>query len=370
MENETTKISIIIPVYNAARYIEECVLSAAGQPLREIEIICVDDGSSDSSMDIVESLRERDGRIKAVYKPHSGPGATRNTGLAGATGKYVLFLDADDMLADGSLEELFQTAESLETDILYFGGESIYNSPELEESFPQYKDLYKRKVGTTEAMAGLALYIRMQEVADFKSACVLQMYRRGFLSESGLSFLEGVLHEDPPFTFISMIRARRAAVTDATVYVRRVREGSIMTVAPTFDNLYGYYAALREMLFELRTDGIAGADRLTRDILHKAINRMHKLALRVYAAIDGDTLEAGLAVLDAYDRSLFDLTIRPAARAKRLRARNLDLEEKKAAMKAKLEAEREKRRAAEGELRHIKRSFVYRAAKALRLIKL
>jgi glycosyltransferase involved in cell wall biosynthesis len=370
METEAIKISVVIPVYNAAKYIEECLLSATGQPLSEIEIICVDDGSTDGSMEIVESLRKNDRRIKTLYTPHSGPGAARNAGIAHASGEYIFFLDADDMVAEGSLDSLYEAANSMNVDILYFSGESIYDDPGMVERFPQYQDMYKRKTGSTGVLSGLELYVMMQDLDDFKSSHVFQIYKRSFLASNSLAFLEGVLHEDPPFTFISMMRARRAAVTDATVYVRRVREGSIMTVAPTFDNLYGYYAALREMLFELRTDGIADADRLTRDILHKAINRMHKLALRVYAAIDGDTLEAGLAELDAYDRSLFELTISPAARAKRLRERNLDLEEKKAALKVKLETEREKRRAAEDELRRIKCSFVYRVAKALRLIRL
>ena len=91
------KVSVIIPIYNVEDYIEECLVSVLNQTLKEIEIICVDDGTKDSSMEIVERYAKEDDRIVIIHRENGGLSAARNTGLEAATGEYVYFLDSDDL---------------------------------------------------------------------------------------------------------------------------------------------------------------------------------------------------------------------------------------------------------------------------------
>ena len=111
------KISIIIPVYNCGKYLNKCLDSLINQSLKDFEIICVDDGSTDSSGKIVTDYSERESRIKKIYQEHNNAGAARNLGFSYANGKYVIFLDADDFFEEDMLEKLYSAAISSGSDI-------------------------------------------------------------------------------------------------------------------------------------------------------------------------------------------------------------------------------------------------------------
>lgn len=119
-------ISVIIPVYNVEEYLAQCLDSVCTQTLREIEIICVDDCSTDGSRSILKEYEARDPRIKTVLKERNeGTLRARNDGLAQATGEYVLFLDSDDYFKAETCQKLYQEATARRADILQFGGEVI-----------------------------------------------------------------------------------------------------------------------------------------------------------------------------------------------------------------------------------------------------
>ncbi len=121
------KISIIIPVYNTEKYLRQCFESVFRQTFSEYEIICVNDGSTDSSQEIIEMYKERNDFIKNItYKKNYGPSIARNAGLKVATGKYILFLDSDDMILPETLEGLYKCSEQNELDIIYFDMHKIY----------------------------------------------------------------------------------------------------------------------------------------------------------------------------------------------------------------------------------------------------
>lgn len=118
MEKENNiKISIIIPIYNAEKYLEKCLRSIIIQSLKEIEIICVNDGSTDSSLKILEKLSKEDKRIIIVSQNNSGASKARNTALKKAQGKYCLNIDSDDWIEQGYLEDIYKRAEKDDLDI-------------------------------------------------------------------------------------------------------------------------------------------------------------------------------------------------------------------------------------------------------------
>ena len=101
-------ISVIIPVYNAEKHLEECIRSVCAQTVKDIEILCVDDGSSDGSLAILQRLAQEDPRVKVICQENAGAGAARNHGLRLARGKYLSFLDADDFFDSHMLEKAFE----------------------------------------------------------------------------------------------------------------------------------------------------------------------------------------------------------------------------------------------------------------------
>ena len=116
-----TKVSIIIPVYNAEKYLGKCLESLLSQTLQEMEIICVDDGSSDSSPEILKRFQERDGRVRILTQENQYAGAARNNGMKEAQGEYLLFLDADDFFENTLLEKVYNQGKKMEADIVLFG---------------------------------------------------------------------------------------------------------------------------------------------------------------------------------------------------------------------------------------------------------
>lgn len=114
----SVRISVIIPVYNAQTYLHACLDSVLSQDLCELELICVDDGSSDQSLEILEEYAKRDGRVSVIRQQNCGAGAARNNGIAHAAGEYIFFMDADDMMLTGVLGKLWRQAHRQRLDVL------------------------------------------------------------------------------------------------------------------------------------------------------------------------------------------------------------------------------------------------------------
>lgn len=120
IENKNILISVIIPIYNAELYLQKCLDSVVNQTLKDIEVICVDDGSTDNSVDIIKKYMMSDSRIKLFQQSNKGAGAARNYGLKYAIGKYVHFLDSDDWLDLSAYEKTHNVIEETKSDICIF----------------------------------------------------------------------------------------------------------------------------------------------------------------------------------------------------------------------------------------------------------
>ena len=112
------KISIIVPIYNAEKYLEQCLQSIKNQTLKDIEVICVDDGSTDSSPQIMDRFQNEDQRFKVIHKSNGGNGHSMNTGLAAATGEYIGCVEADDYIENNMFEKLYMYTNNGTVDIV------------------------------------------------------------------------------------------------------------------------------------------------------------------------------------------------------------------------------------------------------------
>lgn len=241
-------VSVVIPVYNSREFIMDCVNSIREQSLKEIEIICVDDGSTDDSLHALLQLAFVDERISVYTERNCGQGVARNNAAHMAKGKYLYFMDSDDLLAPETLEELFQRMTADGLDVIYFDADSFGSQDADLQKLDWYKKYYHRVHQYNGIYSGLELMSLMQGNNEYRVSPVLQMLKADFYRESQLLFPEGIIHEDNVFTFKSMFLATRAGYMNKSYYRRRVRRDSTMTRCLSWNNAYGYFKCFLIML--------------------------------------------------------------------------------------------------------------------------
>lgn len=222
MENQPL-ISVIIPVYNVEDYLRECVDSVINQTYKNLEIILVDDGSTDSSGKICDKYAEKDKRVRVVHKENSGPSKTRNVGLGHAKGKYIYFLDSDDYIEPNALELLVNTAESNGADLVFFDALSF------SDDGAKIKQGYTIK-GTYESKSGYEVLTDLHKSKDYHCSIVLLFISLNLLNNSNIRFLESAYcSEDMLFTYKVFCSSLKISQCKHTLYHRRYRSGSIVT---------------------------------------------------------------------------------------------------------------------------------------------
>lgn len=241
------KVSVIVAVYNVSEYLPACMDSIIGQTLQEIEIICIDDGSEDDSLEILKKYAGKDRRISVFTQENCGLPTVRNRGCRKVLGEYVYFIDSDDTLEEKALENLYQKSSEQNLDVLYFNGRTVFETPGDRERRPELENYYLRKAAYPECLKGTQMLTKMRKNREYRASVVMQFYRRGFLEDAGLTFYPGILHEDNDFSFRAMLKAERAGYLPADYYRRRVHEGSIISETNGILHTYGYFRALQNM---------------------------------------------------------------------------------------------------------------------------
>lgn len=242
------KVSVVVPVHNTEDYLAETIESILRQSLEEIEVICIDDGSDDASLDILCKYADGDKRVVVYRQENCGLSATRNQGMERAKGEYLYFLDSDDALESCALEELYTYGKTYDLDILYFDGETVYEDEKLKEIYPEYCYYYRRSGDYQGVYQGKELMQAMRSQEDYRVNAATQFYKRKFLIENHLSFYPGIIHEDNAFTFMSAFLAERVGYLKKTFYRRRIRPSSIITIQAGFSHVYGYFKNYQLML--------------------------------------------------------------------------------------------------------------------------
>lgn len=219
------EVSVIMPVYNTEAYVEDAVRSVLSQDFLDVELICIDDGSTDGTAAVLERLSDEDGRVRVLHRENGGQGSARNRALGVADGKYVYCLDSDDLMAEGCLGKLVGIMEREELDYLGFDGEVFADDP----SFAYDAEAYRRSGSYEGVCAGNEMLLRLQGNNDFPLSPCVFMAKREMLDDAGVRFVEDRVHEDDLYSICALLNARRAAVVRETVLLRRYRASSTMT---------------------------------------------------------------------------------------------------------------------------------------------
>lgn len=360
------KVSIIIPIYNVEEYLEECLVSALRQTLKEIEIICVNDGTPDASMDIVKKYAKQDKRILIVEKENGGLSSARNAGLEAASGEYVYFLDSDDYILENTLEILYKEASKENLDNIYFDAESFFESEDLKEEMAVYVDYYARKEDYSKVVNGLDLLKKMDENNEFRPSACLQMPRREFLKKHEIEFCCGIIHEDNLFSLECLLEAERVKHIPEQFYMRRVRAESIMTATKEFKSSFGYYMCLEGMLERLK------GKKLSKELEDAMINRLCNIqsnALGKIMEIPEEELEEFVDSLPLYSRAMYKMMVQRMAQERQRGNREYEwkmrCEKRVERMQYNVEGIKGKVKAKEKEIEDLKNSASYKVGKTI-----
>lgn len=222
-------ISVIMPCYNAEKYIEETLESVLAQTFKDFEIILIDDGSTDSTKEIIDKYAERYNNITAYHQENHGQGYERNFGVKKAQGKYIHFMDSDDLLEPDCYEKAYAYAIENDADLILFEAKSFFENERLEKEMPQYKTCYTRKLAYPKIYGGRELFVLMRSTVGIMVSPCLQLVKRDMLINNSIEFPALKMMEDNLYVYQTLTRANSAIVLHDAFYKRRVRENSTMT---------------------------------------------------------------------------------------------------------------------------------------------
>lgn len=220
--NEPPLISVIIPVYNAEKYLGECVESLMGQTLQNAEFIFVDDGSKDSSLDILRLYQKLDSRIQVYTQKNQYAGIARNNGISHATGRYITFLDSDDVMLPDALALLYRRAEITSADIVICSAYRFTTNYEQREAAPWcLRGAYTPMKDTFSPNQCKDTLFQISAGAPWG-----KLYRRTLLTENGIQFPALPRSEDFSFVYWAFCVANRITTLNAELFLYRIIEGN------------------------------------------------------------------------------------------------------------------------------------------------
>lgn len=242
------KVSVILPIYNVAPYLDETFTSILNQTLQEIEIIAVNDGSTDNSESIIKKYAQQDPRISYYEQDNQGQSVARNLALLHAKGKYIYMMDSDDVLADpDALRISYDYAEKNQADFIFFDGESFCEKGSSRPFSWNTKRTHlvdENKPHDGEYLLNLMLDTRLHNCVVW-----LLLINLNYLNRIGLRFYPGIIHEDELFTTILTLSSKNIYCLKQQSFIKhRIRSASTMGLRYTKRNMDCYLTVIDELL--------------------------------------------------------------------------------------------------------------------------
>lgn len=242
-------ISVVVPVHNTSKYLEQCISSIVNQTFKDIEIIFVDDGSTDNSLEIINKFKENDSRITVIHREKASGSASvpRNTGLSVATGKYIIFLDSDDFFDTTMFEKMYNHAEEKNADLVMCDN-YVYNT-EHDKFRNQDGELHHKYLPNMDVFSYKDIPDRIFQISN--ATVWHKLVLRELIVSNNLEFQEGVPILDDIYyvNYLLMIAERISIVDEKLVYYREAREGAQTTrIAKHKESVYYAFKKLNDRL--------------------------------------------------------------------------------------------------------------------------
>jgi len=295
------KVTIVIPVYNTGLYLKRAIESCLIQTLRDIEIIIVNDGSTDNSLEIAKEYESYDYRVKVVSTENRGLSEARNTGLELAKGKYVYFLDSDDWIEAEAIEQCYNHAAKNNLDLVLF--DSKVSVEELREFSKEINlDAYKRDHIIDNPYTVMSGRQFVELYADKRGTLMpawLVFADRKFLTDNYLRFLPGAYYEDVAFHFSCMMAAERIMYIPRAFHTRTYRDGSIMTSGLSVRKVCSIYEITKELYSSLTMYG--------KEHDHLWTNYLIRLTRNLYRTVLGNVTRKDIETCRPYSAEILRL---------------------------------------------------------------
>ena len=215
MSVENPLVSVIVPIYNTEEYLEECLDSLVNQTLEDIEIICIEDNSSDDSLKILREYSKKDDRIILVENDsNQGQSVSRNKGLSAAKGEYVAFLDSDDRIDENAYEQLYKFAKDNGHDLV------VFNAIRFNDEGVEWPCILHSKAGYDKTYSKTNVFEHKTLIYDTSMS---KFIRKEFIDELGFKFLENTLYEDLLFSMQILCASKCLGILPTVNYYWRVR---------------------------------------------------------------------------------------------------------------------------------------------------
>lgn len=219
-------VSVIVPIYNVEKYLDECLDSIENQTKTDgVEIICINDGSTDKSSEILKRHAEKNDKIKVITQENQGLSEARNAGMKIAKGKYIMFVDSDDLIVPYAIEKAYNTAEKYGVDVVKISSIAFRDGEKLNLDKYKYNDFKtcssKRNMNQNP--------FEVWKKYDIPVTAWSKFWKRDFIERNNLSFKKGIKLEDVLFTWLSLPQLSEIAIDNNVFYLyRKNRQGSIM----------------------------------------------------------------------------------------------------------------------------------------------
>ena len=239
------KVTVILPVYNVASYLDEAFQSLINQTLQEIEIIAVNDGSTDNSQDYIDKYMALDSRIKCIKQANQGLSGARNTGMKDIQGEFVYFMDSDDILEADALEICYNYAKSNEADICLFDAALFY---EKDARFVPWDYDRSKILKEDYKYNGEKLFEYLINKGKHRAVVWLQFIKWDYLRKLSLQFYPGIIHEDELFTPQLLLQTDKVFYSNRKFIKHRIRSTSIQGHGYSKRNINCYLTVFDELL--------------------------------------------------------------------------------------------------------------------------
>lgn len=260
------KVSIIIPVYNCEKYLDDCLISVESQTYKNLEVIIVNDGSKDNGIEIIKKYVEKNKQWKLIDQKNQGLSMSRNNGFDISTGDYIFFLDSDDEIPENTIEKLIQSAEKNNSDIV-IGNMVNYNS---KGKYPNYTSKYIKNANSIN-------YKNFPKLVSFIHAAG-KLYKREAIKN--VRFISGVKHEDNYFNISLYLKQLKISMITDDTYYHRIREGNDKSITQSLnyetfkDLLINYKKVIDENKIDSKMNIILSKKVI--NYIYKSINKKDK----------------------------------------------------------------------------------------------
>ena len=276
------KTSVIIPVYNTAEYLRECLDSVFSQTQDDFELICIDDGSTDGSLELLRDYEATHGNMTVLESGRARQGAARNIGLLHARGTYVFFCDSDDVMRPGLLQTCYEACEQSTLDMVTLDADPIIEPP----LGPEVCDLPdKSGIDPSAVLSGPQFWERYASEGLIYGVVWMHYLRRDFLLENEAFFAENIFFEDNDWTVRIYMNAKRMSYIPGRLYAHRFRSGSTIMPSRHLDLLESSYTVFMRLACIFDSCADEAQLRVARGMLSMCVRRMPALGSSV-AAVD------------------------------------------------------------------------------------